>query len=321
MAETICTTARAGPEHRGQRLDRVLSDLFPGYSRARLQAWVRDGSITVDGGQVKPSHRLHGGEAIAVDVEVTPESEVTAQPIPLSIVHEDEAVIVIDKPAGLVVHPAAGNRDGTLQNALLHHDPALAAIPRAGIVHRLDKLTSGVMVVARTLKTHASLVAQLQARTMRREYRALVYGAMVAGGTIDAPIGRHPSDRVRMAVVASGKPAISHYRIADRYRDFTWLAVTLESGRTHQIRVHMAHAGHPVVGDPVYGGRLKIPAGTGDQLEAALRGLRRQALHAMHLSFEHPQLGDVVSYTAPLPDDLQQLLEALNDDSVQRDPR
>lgn len=319
MTEIIRSQTRAPADAAGERLDRVLSELFPEFSRSQLQSWTRDGAITVDGCKVKPSLKLKGGEQIAVDVSLEPDPEVRPQRIPLSIVYEDEHVIVLDKPAGLVVHPAPGNRDGTLQNALLHHDPELAIVPRAGIVHRLDKLTSGVMVVARTLQAHAALVDQLQRRTMHREYRTLVYGAMVAGGTVDAPIGRHPTDRVRMAVVRNGKPAVTHYRIERRYRDFTWLRVRLETGRTHQIRVHMAHIRHPVVGDPDYGGRLKLPSGASPGLRAALQGLDRQALHAFRLRFTHPGSGEPVQFDAPLPEDLRHLLRELNKDAHQSD--
>ncbi len=320
MTEILRREIRVTPVAAGRRLDQHLAELFPEFSRARLQQWVRRGEIRVDDQVVKPGYRLHGAELIAVAARQRTETALEAQSIPLSIVHQDEHLIVVDKPAGLVVHPAAGNPDRTLANALLAHDPQLKAVPRAGIVHRLDKLTSGLMVVARTLSTHAHLVAQLQARRVSRVYRAVAYGAVVAGGTIDEPLGRHARDRKRVAVRADGKPAVTHYRVRQRFADFTDLAVTLETGRTHQIRVHLAHRGHPLVGDPVYGGRLRLPPGAGEPLQAVLRQFRRQALHAQKLRFVHPADGVEVAFEAPLPADLAQLLEALRDDERQRQP-
>jgi 23S rRNA pseudouridine1911/1915/1917 synthase len=257
-----------------------------------------------------------------VHLNLRTEVETDAQPeaIPLTIVHEDADVLVIDKPAGLVVHPGAGNPRGTLVNALLHFDPRLAELPRAGIVHRLDKDTSGLMVVARTLRAHASLVEQLQARSVHRQYVAVVYGAMIAGGTVDAPIGRHPQDRIKQAVVgeSSGRPAVTHYRVRERFRAHTLIECRLETGRTHQIRVHMAHAHHPLVGDAVYGGGLKLPKGATPQLVETLRGFRRQALHAEKLEFAHPVSGETISVSAERPPDLEQLVQALREDSAGR---
>ncbi len=255
-------------------------------------------------------------ESLVIDVTVQSEASVQAQAIALDVAFEDEHLLVINKPAGLVVHPAAGHADGTLQNALLHHAPGIEAVPRAGIVHRLDKLTSGIMVAAKTLQAHKSLVDQLQQRTMKREYQALVHGQIIAGGTIDEPIGRHPKDRTRMAVVAGGKSAVTHFRVARKFTDFTLLDVSLETGRTHQIRVHMAHQRLPLVGDPVYGIRFRPPAGAGQPLLDQLQQFRRQALHARRLTLTHPN-GESMAFEAPLPTDLQQLLAALSDDTSQ----
>jgi 23S rRNA pseudouridine1911/1915/1917 synthase len=245
-----------------------------------------------------------------------PDRRVEPEDIPLTILHEDDAVIVIDKPAGLVVHPGAGNPAGTLQNALLHHRPALAALPRAGIVHRLDKDTSGLMVVAASLEAHASLVRQLDERSVRREYQAVCQGVLTAGGTVDAPIGRHRTDRLRMTVREGGRPARTHYRVIARYRAHTHVLARLETGRTHQIRVHFAHLRHPLVGDPVYGGRLRLPPGDNAELAEALRGFRRQALHAARLEFEHPVEGEEVAFESPLPEDFAGLLRALEADAA-----
>lgn len=246
--------------------------------------------------------------------ELEDDDRFTPQAIPLTVVHEDDQVLVIDKPAGLVVHPAAGNPDGTLLNALLHHWPELVAVPRAGIVHRLDKDTSGLMVVARTLAAQTALVEQLQARTVSREYDAVVTGVMTAGGSVDAPIGRHPKDRKRQAVTVNGKPAVTHYRVVERYRGHTHVRCRLETGRTHQIRVHLAHRRFPLVGDPVYGGRLKLPAGAVEPLKEILREFPRQALHARKLAFDHPGSGERVEFRAALPDDMLMLIDYLRDD-------
>lgn len=295
----------------GARLDQVAAELFPDYSRARLQAWIRSGELTVDGRPGRQSMRLAGGEWLLLDAEPEPQVEVVAQALDLEVLHADDAIIVVDKPAGLVVHPAAGNRDGTLQNALLHFDPALDRVPRAGIVHRLDKETSGVMVVARTLQAHAALVRQLQARTMSRVYLAVVHGAPPARGTVDAPIGRHPRQRQRMAVVDAGKPAVSHFRTVESFAHFTLVEVSLESGRTHQIRVHMQHLGFPLVGDPVYGRRLARKLPLRDEVREGVERFSRQALHARRLSLVHPETGEPASYEAPIPDDIQALLTLL----------
>ncbi len=300
----------------GQRLDQALAQLFPDFSRARLQQWIKAGQVTVDGQQRKPKDKLLGGEQI--ELAATSEEEVSwqAQPIPLNVVYEDEALLVINKPAGLVVHPATGNPDGTLVNALLNHAPELSEVPRAGIIHRLDKDTSGLLVVARTLKSQKVLVEQLQAREMKREYQAVVCGVLTAGGTVDEPIGRHPVDRKRMAVVYNGKEAITHYRVIERFRAHTHIRVNLETGRTHQIRVHMAHLRYPLVGDQVYGGRLRLPPGCGEALQTMLRQFKRQALHAARLGLVHPGSGEEMSWEAALPDDMLALLRVLAEDAA-----
>jgi 23S rRNA pseudouridine1911/1915/1917 synthase len=303
------------PELAGQRLDQALAALFPEYSRSRLQEWIRAGRVRVDGRELRPRDRLDGGEEIRLSAVLEDETRDEAEPIRLAVLHEDEEVIVLDKPAGLVVHPGAGNPAGTLVNALLHHRPGLRVLPRAGIVHRLDKDTSGVMVVACTPGAHASLVRQLEARSVSREYEAVCVGVMTGGGTVDAPIGRHPVDRVRMAVREDGREAVTHYRVIERFRGHTHVRCHLETGRTHQIRVHLASIRHPIVGDPVYGGRLAMPAGATPALAEALRGFRRQALHAARLEFDHPARGERVRFEAPLPADLSGLIAALQADA------
>ncbi|MBA8882575.1 23S rRNA pseudouridine(1911/1915/1917) synthase RluD [Dokdonella fugitiva] len=299
----------------GRRFDQALAELFPDYSRSRLTAWIKAGAVRLDGEVVPPRQILRGGEAIELDVRMEREIGAQAEEIPLDIRYEDADVIVVNKPPGLVVHPGAGNPAGTLQNALLHHDPKLAEIPRGGIVHRLDKDTSGLMVVARTLRAHAALVEQLSERDVHRQYAAIVYGAMVAGGRVDAPIGRHPHDRLKQAVREDGREAITHYRVRERFRTMTLIECRLETGRTHQIRVHMAHVRHPLVGDAQYGGLLKLPKGATPELAAALRGFRRQALHAEKLEFAHPKSGKPVAVEAERPADMEALLAALRADT------
>jgi len=307
----IRMSAKAEPEHTGMRLDQLAAVLFPDFSRARLQKWVRSGELTVDGQALKTTYRINGGETLQLDALPERHDEVLPQDIPLDIIHADDDIIVINKPAGLVVHPAAGHPDGTLQNALLHYDSGLATLPRSGIVHRLDKDTTGVMVVARSLRAHTSLVEQLQARQMSRVYEAVARGETITSGTVDAPIGRHPRDRKRMAVVLSGKPAATHFRVMQRFQGFSHLEVSLESGRTHQIRVHMQHIGHPLVGDPVYGKSRKALKGVPDALLEAIRAFPRQALHARRLSLVHPASGETVCFESPLPADLEGLLGVL----------
>jgi 23S rRNA pseudouridine1911/1915/1917 synthase len=309
--------ARLPPEAAGRRLDQALAELFPEFSRSRLTAWIKSGDVSVDGAAAVPRQIVRGGEEVILRAELAPEVALAPEAIAIDIRYEDADVIVVNKPAGLTVHPGAGQPAGTLQNALLHHDPELAKIPRAGIVHRLDKDTSGVMVVARSLRAHTALVEQLQARDMHRQYVAVVYGSMIAGGSVDAPIGRHPRDRLKQAVVAepAGKPAVTHYRVRERFRAHTLIECRLETGRTHQIRVHMAHARHALVGDPVYGAGLKLPKGATPELTAAMRGFRRQALHAETLEFAHPADGRTIRVEAELPDDMLALIAALRSDS------
>jgi len=314
MVEKPPMQAAVPLELAGQRLDRALAQLFSDFSRARLQQWVRDGRVTVDGQSARPRDKVLGGEQIELYPVLEPQGDWQAEPIPLAIVYEDEALLVINKPAGLVVHPAAGNRDGTLLNALLHQAPELEAIPRAGIVHRLDKDTTGLLVIARTLAAHKTLIEMMQQRDIRREYEAVVQGVMTAGNTIEAPIGRHPVQRTRMAVVNNGRPAVTHYRVIERFRAHSHIRVQLETGRTHQIRVHMAHIRYPLLGDPVYGGRLRIPPGCSVALDKQLHRFRRQALHAQRLQLSHPATGEVMDWQAPLPDDMQGLLEVLRQD-------
>ena len=299
----------------GRRLDAVLAELFPEYSRSRLSAWIKSEHVTVDGLPARPRDPVHGGEIIALHVVEDVQTHAVAEDIPLDVLYEDADIFVINKPAGLVVHPGAGNPDGTLVNALLHRDPALDKLPRAGIVHRLDKDTSGVMVVARTLPAHTALVAQLSSREVHRQYVAIVVGALVSGGSVQAAIDRHPRDRLRMAVREDGKEAVTHYRLRERFRSHTALECRLETGRTHQIRVHMAHLKHPIIGDPLYGGSLRLPKGASEALIAALRAFKRQALHAEVLEFTHPISGETIRCEAAIPEDMQALMHLLREDT------
>ncbi len=284
--EKIQRTEQVKPEHAGQRVDQVAAELFEGFSRSRLQTWIKNGVLTVNGAKTKPKEKLTGNESLTLEVEIEPELDDQPQSIDLDVVYQDDDLIVINKPTGLVVHPAAGHADGTLLNGLLHIDERLNSLPRAGIVHRLDRDTTGLMVVARSLEAHQSLVAQLQDKSLFRQYEAIAVGVMTGGGKVDAPMGRHPVDRKKQAVVKTGgKNAVTHYRVLDRYRAHTRIQVQLETGRTHQIRVHMAHRNYPLVGDPLYGGRLKQPAGATEAL--------RQALH------KFPPPGAACSKTGP----------------------
>lgn len=297
------------------RLDQALAAALPDYSRSRIQQWIRSGRVRVDGRARDAKDRVQGGEWVELEVEAEILTSDVPEAIPLTLVYRDASILVIDKPAGLVVHPAIGHRAGTLLNALLHHAPEVAQLPRAGIVHRLDKDTTGLLVVACREAAQNSLQEQLQTRTVSREYLAVVQGRMTAGGTIDAPLGRHPTDRLRFAVRQGGKPSISHYRVVERYAQHTLVRVYLETGRTHQIRVHMAYAGHPLVGDPLYGGRARSPAGVTALLAERLRTFPRQALHAARLALIHPAQGVPMSWESSLPKDFQMLIEALRAES------
>ncbi|NQZ54309.1 MAG: 23S rRNA pseudouridine(1911/1915/1917) synthase RluD [Piscirickettsiaceae bacterium] len=302
-------------ESAGLRLDQALAQLFPDYSRGQLTKWIKSGDVSVDTKQLRPRDSVSGGETIIItaQIEVVDDTWI-AEAIQLDIIHEDDEVIILNKPAGMVVHPGAGNHDGTLVNALLHHCPQLEAIPRAGIVHRIDKGTTGLLMIAKTLRAHNSLVSQLQEHTVLRRYQAIVMGTMTAGGTVDEPIGRHPVDRKRQAVIGSGKHAITHYRVEHRYRAHTHIRCQLETGRTHQIRVHMSHIRYPLVGDPVYGGRIRLPKGASEQTIEVLQGFRRQALHAGLLGFIHPATEQEVSWTIDMPEDMQKILAVLAKD-------
>jgi 23S rRNA pseudouridine1911/1915/1917 synthase len=304
------------PAFAGQRLDQALAQALPEYSRTRLKNWIESGNVRVNGGPCRPRDAVNGGERITVNtLPAAVRDEITAESIDLAIVHADSDCLVIDKPPGLVVHPGAGNPRHTLQNALLGFDPSLAALPRAGLIHRLDKDTSGLLVIARNLPAHTSLTRQLQARSVSREYEALCVGVMTGGGTIAAPIGRHRSDRLRMTVRSDGRPAVTHYRLIKRYRAHTHVRVALETGRTHQIRLHFAHLGYPVVGDPTYGRRLLLPKGATATLIGALGGFKRQALHAASLAFDQPSSGQRLQLHSPLPADLRSLLAAIEADT------
>ncbi|OGI48596.1 MAG: hypothetical protein A2151_02590 [Candidatus Muproteobacteria bacterium RBG_16_65_34] len=306
---------RIPEDHAGQRLDVALARLFPEVTRSQLQQWIEDGRVRFDGRAPRKRDKVAGGELVEIRIPPPKETDWLPQPIALDIVYEDDELLVVNKPPGLVVHPGAGNPEGTLLNALLHHAPQLARLPRAGIVHRLDKDTSGLLVVAKTERARQSFTAQLQDKTMGREYVAIVNGVLVAGGTIEAPIGRHQRDRTRMAVTTRGKEAVSHYRVLKKYRAHTLVQVRLESGRTHQIRVHMAHLHHPVAGDPTYGGRLLLPKGAGGKLIETLRGFKRQALHAVKLTLIHPASGEQMQWTASVPRDMSELMEVLAADA------
>ena len=298
-------------EQVGERLDTVLSQLLPETSRSRIQALLRDGRILVDGAPEKPSARVRGGEQVMVDWPQIEPSNWLAETLPLHILHEDADILVVHKPAGQLTHPGAGHPDGTLVNGVLAHVPENAYLPRGGIVHRLDKDTTGLLVVAKTEMARQSLIDQLGDHTMHREYLALVMGAMTGGGRVDAPIGRHAQDRLRMTVRDDGRPAQTDYRLVERFPRHSYLRLRLATGRTHQIRVHMTHIGHPLVGDPVYGGRMTVPKGLDEAALARWRQFRRQALHAWRLRLYHPASGDLMTWESPLPDDMTELLALL----------
>ena len=294
--QLIQLTAEVPSDLGGQRLDQVAAQLFDEYSRSRLTAWIKEGRLTVDDAVLRPKDVVHGGAMLSLQAEQEAQGEWVAQDIPLNIVYEDEHILVIDKPAGLVVHPAAGHADGTLLNALLHHVPDIVNVPRAGIVHRLDKDTTGLMVVAQTLQAQTKLVDQLQKRSVSRIYECICIGVITSGATIDAPIGRSSANRQRMAVIDGGKPAVTHYRVLERFRSHTHVRVKLETGRTHQIRVHMAYIGHPVVNDPLYGWKK-------DHFP-----IEGQALHSWTLDLTHPVTGKPMHFEAPVPEDLKRCL-------------
>ena len=320
MTKAKVRVARIPGDYAGRRLDQALTALFPEVTRSQLQQWIADGLVSLDDRVPRKRDKVIGGERVQIQVPPPKENLSEAEAIALDIVYEDDSLVVINKPVGMVVHPGAGNPAGTLLNALLHHAPASAQLPRAGIVHRLDKDTSGLLVVAKTERARQSLINQLQHKTMGREYVAIVHGVMIAGGTVDAAIGRHRIDRKRMAVTDAGKSAVSHYRVLKKYRAHTLVQVTLESGRTHQIRVHMAHLKFPVVGDPTYGGRLRIPRGASEDLAQLIHHFKRQALHAMKLSLVHPVTAEPMQWSASVPDDMGKLMEVLAKDA-QAPPR
>ncbi len=305
-------------EFAGMRLDRALAELLPAYSRSRLQQGIKAGQLRVDGRIWRSRDPVAGSETVSGELVLETETAALAQDIPLNACYQDADLLVINKPAGLVAHPAAGNRDGTLVNALLHHAPELATLPRAGLVHRLDKDTTGLLVVARSLRAYTALVEQLRTRSMEREYLAVVNGVPVAGGTVDVPIGRHPVNRQRMAVTPGGRPAVTHYRVLRRFRAHALLRVKLDTGRTHQIRVHMAHIRFPLLGDPVYGGRSRLPPDASPRCLEVIQSFRRQALHAERLALTHPGTGERLEWRAGLPADLAELLAVLSEDMDKR---
>lgn len=316
MAQQVQLTATVSEAQLGQRLDQTLAELFPDYSRSRIKEWILERRVSVNGTIIdKPKEKVFGGELVSIDAEIEEAQRWEAQDIPLNIVYEDDDILVINKPRGLVVHPGAGNPDGTVLNALLYHYPPIADVPRAGIVHRLDKDTTGLMVVAKTVPAQTHLVETLQLREITREYEAVAIGTMTAGGTVNEPMARHSTKRTHMAVHPMGKPATTHYRIMEHFRAHTRLRLRLETGRTHQIRVHMAHINHPLVGDPLYGGRPRPPKGASDEFITALRGFDRQALHATMLRLYHPITGIEMEWHAPLPQDMVDLINALKADT------
>lgn len=306
-------------EHHHQRIDSVLAQLLPEYSRSQLSEWIKTGAVTLNHRPCKPKDKISGGDLVEITVNFIPQIDddfklSTAEDIPLDIIYEDKEVLVLNKPVGLVVHPGAGNREHTLVNALLHHHPDLYHLPRAGIIHRLDKDTTGLLIVAKTLTAHTSLIRQMQAREIERHYITLVQGYVISGGLIDTGFGRHPRNRLKMAVLEHGvRQAITQYAVQKRYRNFTLLDVHLMTGRTHQIRVHMAHINHPVVGDPLYGGRMRSPAHTTEEVRTAFQQFKRQALHARTISFYHPEHDEQLTLEAPIPDDFQLLITLLDD--------
>jgi len=297
----------------GQRLDVALSEMLPDYSRSKITAWIKSGEALINHKPFKPKDKVNGSEMVELTINQKQNNDWVGEDIPLNVVFEDEDMIVLNKAVGLVTHPGAGNWSGTLANALLHYEPKLATLDRAGIVHRLDKNTSGLMVVARNEKSQKNLVEQLQTHSVSREYSAIVYGHMVSGGTIDKPIGRDTKDRVKQTVSSNGKEAVTHYRVIDRYHNHTHVKAILETGRTHQIRVHLSHIGYPLIGDSMYGGKVRFPRKADAILKKALVNFKRQALHSRKLTLAHPISGELMSWKAPLPEDMLALLDVLND--------
>lgn len=319
MSDQINQTVEVPHEMGNKRLDQVAAQLFPDFSRSRLQQWIKEGQLTVDGDSWRGRDKLVGGETLALVAELQAEGDWQAEDIPLDILYEDDHILVLNKQAGLVVHPAAGNHTGTLLNGLLHHAPELKMIPRAGIVHRLDKDTTGLMVVAKTLQAQGHLVAQLQDRSMGREYEAVVQGVMTGGGTVTEPISRHGTQRTKMAVNPLGKEAVTHYRVLHKFPTHTYIRCKLETGRTHQIRVHMSHIAHPLVGDATYAGRTRLAKGVTPELREALQNFPRQALHARQLGLIHPVTEEYCEWQVELPEDFEQLLDVLAFDEEQRE--
>ncbi|WP_417227662.1 23S rRNA pseudouridine(1911/1915/1917) synthase RluD [Amphritea sp.] len=316
MTEKVQLSATVSDDLIGKRLDQAVAELFPDYSRSRLQGWIKDGFLTVDGQVKRPRDKLFGGEQLEVDAELDVIDQYKAVEMPLDIVYEDDDIMIINKPANLVVHPAAGHWEDTLLNGLLHYCPDIAQVPRAGIVHRLDMDTTGLMVVAKTIQAQTELVSQLQDRSMGREYEAVVAGVMTGGGTVNEPLGRHSRNRQKMAVVGLGKEAVTHYRVLTKFRAHTHIRLKLETGRTHQIRVHMSYINYPLVGDQLYGGRFRLPKGVTPQLLNKLKEFQRQALHAKRLELFHPATGELMSWEVDLPEDMQRLLNRLKKDAA-----
>lgn len=302
-------------EMSGMRLDQALANILPEYSRSILQNWIRDDRIKINNRSMRPRDHVHGGEQVEIWAETVPQTLDSPENIPLDIIFEDEHIIIINKPAGLVVHPGAGNPQHTLVNALLHHDQKFTQIPRAGIVHRLDKQTTGLMIIARTLQSHTYLVNQLRARNIQRQYIALVNGILITGGSIEQPIGRHPRHRTKMTVVHNGRPAKTHYRINRKYKHHTQLQISLETGRTHQVRVHMEWLGHAIISDPVYRSQRVLSKGMSPGLANIIKAFPRQALHACVLKFSHPQSHEILEWQQPVPADMSELINALETDA------
>mgnify|MGYP006421525097 FL=1 len=297
----------------GDRLDVALSEMLPDYSRSKITAWIKSGDALINNKAFKPKDKVNGSQVVMLSLNKKQNNDWSAENIALNVVFEDEDIIIINKPFGLVTHPGAGNWNGTLANALLYYDPELSKLDRAGIVHRLDKNTSGLMVIARNEKSQKYLVEQLQSHSVVREYSAIVYGHMISGGSVNDPIGRDPKDRIKQAVSSNGKDATTHYRVIDRFKSHTHVKAILETGRTHQIRVHLSHIGYPLLGDPMYGGRVRFPKKASEILKESLLGFKRQALHSKKLTLNHPSTGELMSWKAPLPDDMLELLDILNE--------